>query len=96
MAHYVSLVNFTDQGVRTFKDAAQRLQRRDEMIAKEGGRVVETYITMGSFDAVLVTEFPDDAAALRALLTIAQVGNIRSTTLRAFTRPEAEAIAASL
>jgi uncharacterized protein with GYD domain len=96
MAHYVILVNFTEQGVKTFKNAPERMRQRDQIIAKEGGKVHATYLTMGLYDAVFVAEFPDDAAAARALLTVAQGGNVRTTTLRAFTQEEGEAIAKAL
>ena len=92
MAHFVTLIHFTEQGVRNTKDMPERMKNRDAVIAKEGGKVVGSYLTMGEYDAVLITEFPDDAAAVRAFLTLAQTGLVRTTTMRAFGSDEQQAV----
>jgi len=42
----------------------------------------------GSYDAVLILEAPNDEALAKFLLKIGSLGNVRTTTLRAY--PEAE------
>jgi uncharacterized protein with GYD domain len=48
--------------------------------------------TLGSHDIVATVEAPDDETLAAALLAVAGQGNIRTTTLRAFSREEMRAI----
>ncbi len=96
MATYIALVNLTDEGVKRFKELPDRLKAVEQSIQQAGGKLVGWYLTMGQYDAVVISEFPDDQAAVRALLGNAAQGRARTTTLKAFTRQEAEAIARSL
>ena len=51
---------------------------------------------MGQYDAVVVTEGPDDETAAKLLLTIGTQGNIRTETFRAFTEDEYRKVIAAL
>jgi uncharacterized protein with GYD domain len=88
MPTYVTLVKFTDQGIRTIKDLPARFQAAGEVIQSMGGRIIAGYGTLGDYDMVVVTEGPNDESATAAALAIASRGNIRTATLRAFTMPE--------
>ena len=46
------------------------------------------YLTLGAQDAVVVYEFPDDETAASMALAQAGIGNLRTTTMRAFTEAE--------
>jgi uncharacterized protein with GYD domain len=87
MPTYISLGNFTDQGIRTIKDVRNRAQQ-SEGLARELGCSLTAYPTMGPYDVVFVLEAPDDKAATRFFLTIGSRGNLRTTTLRAIQREE--------
>ena len=63
---------------------------------KLGGEFKQTYLTLGSYDLVAVVELPDDAAAATFALTTGAHGNIRTTTLKAFTEAEYRDIIAAL
>ena len=43
---------------------------------------------MGQYDAVAISEAPNDATYASIMLTIAAQGNIRTTTLKGFTEEE--------
>jgi uncharacterized protein with GYD domain len=43
---------------------------------------------MGRYDGLVIAEFPDDATAAEAILTLASSGNVTTETLRAFTLDE--------
>ncbi len=88
MPTYISLINYTEQGVRDIKDAPKRLTASKKLLKQMGGRVKGIYLTLGGYDIVAVVEAPDDETAARFALTLAAAGNVRTTTLRAF--PEAE------
>jgi len=60
MPTYVSLLNFTDQGIRTVKDTLEWMERAAGVAQKHGARLVQNYWTVGPYDAVLVLEAPDD------------------------------------
>jgi uncharacterized protein with GYD domain len=88
MSVYVSLINWTEQGVKNFSNTTGRAEEFSKLVGNFGGRVRELLWTVGQYDLVCVAEFPDDETAAAALLKTASAGNIRSTTLRAFNDEE--------
>ncbi len=88
MPTYVSLLNFTDQGIRTIKETLSRAERAAEIAQKHGARLEQLYWTVGPYDLVGILEAPDDESVTAFLLEAGSAGNIRSTTLRAFDREE--------
>ena len=96
MPSYLSLINWTEQGIKNVKESPQRLERAKQATEAAGGRMIFFYLTMGQYDLVSLTEFPNDEAAARFLLILGGQGNIRSTTLKAFTEDEFRHIIASL
>ena len=94
MATYVSLINFTDQGVRTFTDTVDRVEAAKKLATKMGGSLKEVYWTLGPWDVVAVSDAPDDETATAFALALGAQGNIRTTTLRAFDAAEMKGIIA--
>jgi uncharacterized protein with GYD domain len=94
MATYVTLLNWTDQGVRNYKDTAKRSEAFAAAAQKLGAKVLSLYWTVGPYDLVAVVEAPDDETATAALLQLGGVGNVRTTTLRAFGQEEMDRIIA--
>ena len=88
MPTYIGLMNFTEQGVKTIKDLPARLSSARQLMASKGATLHSYFLTMGQYDAVAIGEAPDDEAVASLLLAQAGVGNLRSTTLRAFTEEE--------
>jgi uncharacterized protein with GYD domain len=88
MATFISLVNFTEQGVRDFQASPERAAKFKSMAEKVGVKLKEVYWTMGTHDAILILEAPDDQAVTAALLGLASLGNVRTQTLRAFNSSE--------
>lgn len=96
MPTYVSLVRFTDQGIRNVKDARERIAAVEKLLDQVGARLTELYLTMGRYDYVGVMEAPDDETATKAALALGSLGNVRTETLRAYSRPEIAKIIAGL
>ena len=96
MPTYISLLSWTDQGIRTVKEAPDRVRRAEQLLQQSGMKLTDFYLTMGDCDMVAVFEAPDDEAIARALLALGMQGNIRTKTLKAFTRDEFETIIGSL
>lgn len=94
MPTYVSLLNWTDQGVAAFKDTVDRYEAAREAAAARGITFKGIYWTVGQHDLVSVVEAPDDETATAFLLGLAAQGNLRSTTLRAFSADEMRAVIA--
>ena len=88
MPTYVTLIQWTDQGVKNFKDTVDRAEKAEEAMGKLGVTFRDIYWTVGQYDIVGIVEAQDDESATAALLTIASQGNIRTATLRAFNREE--------
>jgi uncharacterized protein with GYD domain len=94
VAIFVSLVSWTEQGIAGFKDTSKRVEAVQETLAKYGGSIKDMYWTIGPYDVVAVIEAPDDESATAALLEIGAKGNVRTSTMRGFTRTEIDAIIA--
>jgi uncharacterized protein with GYD domain len=92
MPSYILLTQWTDQGIRHAKGAPKRQQDAREMAKKFGVEWKSVYMTMGAYDFVMTIEAPDDAAVAKFVLSLCALGNVRTTTLKAFTETEYRAI----
>lgn len=96
MAAYISLISYTDQGIRNVKQSPERARAFREMAEKAGAKVKDIYWTLGSYDLVAITDVPDDETAMALLLTTGSLGNIRTQTLKGFSEGEMNPILAKL
>ena len=96
MSAYITLFNFTDQGIHNAKDTVNRARAARQAIEAAGGRMIGIWWTLGQYDGMLVFEEPDDEAATRVLLATGTLGNVRTTTMRAFSEEEMERIVQGL
>ncbi len=84
MPTYVMLANWTDQGIRAIKDAAGRIDAARRMLEEMGGQLRTVYMTMGQYDLAAIYEAPDDAVSARFTLMLGSLGNVRTTSMKAF------------
>jgi uncharacterized protein with GYD domain len=96
MAMYVSLIKFTDQGVRNIKDTIKRGEAADAHAQEMGVKIIEEFWTMGAYDVVLAVEAPDDETVSAFMLRVASLANSKTATMRAFGRKEMEGILAKI
>lgn len=96
MTTYILMINWTDQGIRSVKDSAKRLDAAKNLIGSMGGSFERFYLTMGEFDMVAVCEAPDDRVMARFTLSLGMGGNVRTKTLKAFSEVNYRDIIASL
>ena len=96
MAKYSVLANWTDQGIRSVKDSAKRLDAGFALVRQQGCVYENFFMTIGSFDMVSVVEAPDDETLAKHLLTLGAEGNLRTITLKAFPEESYRAIIAGL
>jgi uncharacterized protein with GYD domain len=96
MATYIVLTNFTEQGIRSVKETTKRADGVKEQARKFGVTAKEFYWTLGGYDVVVMFDAPDDASMTALGLAIGAQGNVRTQTLRAFSRDEMNGILAKL
>ena len=96
MPTYLVLGNFTDQGIRSVRDSLKREDAFRKQCEKAGAQVWDVYRTMGRYDMAAVVEAPDDIVVSALIYSIGALGNVRTETLRAFTRQETEQAVAKM
>ena len=92
MATYIVLLQWTDQGIRNYKDTVKRAASANDVASKAGVKFIEMFWTLGQYDLAILAEAPDDEAITAVMLKIASLGNVKSQTIRAFRSKEMEAI----
>ena len=92
MATYVNLIKFTEQGIRNFKETVSRAEKYWGAVKAAGGRMIQEVWTLGEYDMIALFEAPDDETAAALALQACSLGNVRTTTLRAFTAVEMQRI----
>ena len=88
MATYLLLLNWTDQGIRNVKESPKRLDAAKQLVQSLGGEIKTVYMTQGNFDLALVIEMPTDEKLASFVLKLGSYGNVRTTTLKAYTEEE--------
>ncbi len=96
MPAYISLVNFTDQGIRDAKNTVNRARAFEQALQAAGGRKIGIWWTLGQYDLIVISEGPNDETVTRLLLATGMLGNVRTITLRAFSEEEMENIVKGL
>jgi uncharacterized protein with GYD domain len=96
MAMYVSLVQFTDQGIRNIKDTIKRFEAAMAEAEKMGMKIVEAFWTMGAYDVVVLLNAPNDETMTAFALKVSSMGSVKTHTMRAFPREEMEKILAKI
>jgi uncharacterized protein with GYD domain len=96
MANYVSLLQFTEQGIRNVNDTIKRSAAATAEAEKMGLKVTDAFWTMGAYDVVLLLDAPDDETVSAFSLKLGSLGNVKSQTMRAFGRKEMEGILAKI
>jgi uncharacterized protein with GYD domain len=92
MATHIVLMKLTEQGIKNIKNAPQRVDAAAKAIEAMGGKMTGFYFTLGEYDYVAIAEGLSDEAGASFLLKLGSLGNVRTTTLKAFTKKEFEAI----
>jgi len=88
MTRAIVLMKLTEQGIKDIKNAPQRIEQGFKSFEAMGGKMLGYYSVMGEYDYVAIAEAPSDEVAMTFLLALGSLGNIRTTTLKAFTKEE--------
>ena len=96
MATYITLIRFTEQGIRNVKESPARLDKARNAFQAMGAELKAFYLVSGQYDHVVISEAPDDETVAKVALSIGSQGNVRTETLRAFTEDEYRKLIAEL
>ena len=96
MTTFITLIRYTQQGVKNMQDNPIRLDRARKALETAGGELKGFYLTMGQYDAVVIGDVPNDKEYMKTIMTLAAAGTVRTETLRAFTEEESREIISEL
>ena len=82
--HFVTLVKYTQDGIKNIKDSPKRVESSKKLAKSFGGEFKQFLYTLGRYDLIVISEFPNPESAAKAALIIAGVGAVRTETLIAF------------
>ena len=88
MPTYVTLMRYTDQGILNIKEGPARLEAANKLFQSSGAEIKSFYLALGNYDAIVVSEGPNDDVAARLALAIGAQGNVRTDTMRVFNEAE--------
>ena len=88
MSTYLMLLNWTDQGIRNIKESPKRMDAAKKLAKDFGGEIKTVYMTQGTFDLVLVAEMPSEDKTAGFVLKLGSLGNVRTTTLKAYSEDD--------
>jgi uncharacterized protein with GYD domain len=88
MPTYVTLYKWTEQGIKNVKESPERIEKNIKAAEQMGGKLIGVYITMGDYDLVAISEWPNDEAASAMVLTQGAQGYARTKSMKAYTVDE--------
>ena len=92
MATFITTIKFTQQGIKAIDDTTKRAAAVKAAAKKMGVKLTDIYWTLGENDGVLIFEAADDETATTLLLHLGALGNVHTTTVRAFTAAEMDRV----
>ena len=88
MASYVMLFHFTHQGLEHVKQSPDRVDALKKTFNQYGAKIKDFYALLGQYDSLFIVEAPNDETVAKLALYVAEQGNVRIETHRAFSEAE--------
>ena len=88
MPTFILTLNWTEQGIRAVKDAPKRSQAAKELAKKLAVEIKQVYLTSGEHDLILIVESASGDNVAKFALATGALGNVRTSTRRAWSEPE--------
>lgn len=92
MTRFLTLINYTDQGIRDVKDSGKRAAAFGKAVEAAGGKLLSQYWCLGEVDGCATFEVPDEETGASVLLALGQAGNVRTKTVRLYDNEEFQKI----
>jgi uncharacterized protein with GYD domain len=96
MATYVLLVKLTDKGAADIKNVPERIDQSIRAWKEVGGTNLTVHLTMGEYDYCGIGEAPDDETVAKFLFKLAKRGNVRTSTMKAFSKEQVAQLLATI
>jgi uncharacterized protein with GYD domain len=80
MYTYVGLIQLTPEGREGLEKTPEYLEKFRHIVKEEGGILEDTYAVMGPWDFLALVQYPDNAAAFRALAKIGTLEVLKTET----------------
>ena len=96
MVRRILLMKITDQGAKDIKAAPQRIEQAITTFEKMGGKILGFYLVTGEYDYISIGEAPNDEVAMAFTMGLSALGNVRTTTIQAYTKEEFGALVKKL
>ena len=96
MATFLTTIKFTPQGIQGVAETTKRAAAVKTAAKKMGVQVKDIFWTLGDYDGLLILEAPDDETATTLLLQLGAMGNVQTTTARAFNAAEMDKMLAKM
>ena len=88
MPTFMMSMTFTDQGIRTIKEAPKRIQAARDLAKTMGVEIKQVYLTAGESDLVSFVETANGDNVAKFALALGARGNVHTRTGRAWTEAE--------
>jgi uncharacterized protein with GYD domain len=88
MPTFILSLTWTDQGIRSVKDAPMRAEASRALAKKAGVTVQQVFMTTGDSDLIVIVDTPNGDNVAKFALALSSLGNVRTRTARAW--PEQE------
>ena len=92
MAKYVSLIMFTETGIKNLRKTTARAKAFEEKMVEKGISITSTLWTVGKYDIIHFFEAADDETAAIFTYTLSSMGNVKAHTMRAYDANDMEKI----
>ncbi len=89
MSTYILLLKWTEEGIKTVKEAQSRVEHFRTLYKSLGAEIKMFYFVFGRYDMIAIVEAPSDEVMGKAVLSVGKFGAARGETLKAFTEAEA-------
>jgi uncharacterized protein with GYD domain len=96
MPTFILSLGWTEQGIRSIKDAPKRAQAARELAQKLGVEIKEVYLTSGDDDLLVIVDTPNGDNVAKFALALSSQGNVRTRTARAWPQAEFQKLIAEL
>ena len=96
MPTFICALSWTEQGIRSIKDAPKRAAAARELAKKVGVEIKQVFLTSGDDDLLLFVETPNGDNVAKFAMALGSQGNVRTRTVRAWTQAEFEKLVSEL
>jgi uncharacterized protein with GYD domain len=74
--------------LRLYEARIQRIEQAIATFEKMGGKMIGFYLVTGEYDYIAIGESPSDEIGMAFVLGLSALGNVKTTTIQAYTKEE--------